>query len=210
MNRIIRIVCPTRPRALLSLAAGCLLFVVVEPGNAQAPAPGRADGSVPASAVYTIKPNDIITVYVYLEPDLSHQVRVRPDGRISVPLVQDVRAAGRTPDELKAEIEVLLADWVQEPVVTILIDQFEQYRVFVQGQVAGQAGAIVSPEPLTVIQALAQAGNLAEYADEDNIRIFRTRGTQTQIFRFHYGDFVRGINLSQNIVLESGDTVVVP
>lgn len=175
-----------------------------------APARVLAQQSAPGD-VYIIQPNDVLTVHVYLEDSLTRQVRVRPDGRISIPLVQDVQAAGRTPAELKAVVEEELVEWLRDPPeVTILIDEFQPYRVFVQGQVNSPGGAIASPEPLTVIQALAQAGGFLEYADTDKIRVIRRAGTTTQVFNFHYDDFIEGRSLSQNIVLQSGDTVVVP
>jgi polysaccharide export outer membrane protein len=161
---------------------------------------------------YLIGPSDVLSIFVYKEPALSGKVKVQPDGRISIPLVQDISAAGSTLAQLKAEIENRLKDKIQEPNVTVILESTSSYRVYVIGKVQ-RAGPLTSETPLTVLEALALAGGFEEFARKDEIRIVRTiavtNGQQTN-FSFKYSDVIGGDPKLQNMVLKSGDVVVVP
>jgi polysaccharide export outer membrane protein len=156
-------------------------------------------------ANYLIQINDILHVYVWKEPEVSQsRVLVRPDGRISIPLVQDLQASGLTAMQLKAKLEEKLKEKIDVPEVTVIVDSIQSYQVYVMGSV-GHGGAFSSPIPLTIMQVLANAGGFSEFADKENVRIFRGN----LIMRFNYKEYVEGKNLSQNIKLESGDVVEV-
>jgi len=156
-------------------------------------------------ASYLIQINDVLHIYVWKEPEVSQaRVLVRPDGRISIPLVQDMQAAGFTPIQLKARLEEKLKEKIDVPEVTVIVDTIQSYQIYVMGSV-GHGGAFSSPIPLTIMQVLANAGGFSEFADKENVRIFRGN----LIMRFNYKEYVEGKNLSQNIKLESGDVVEV-
>lgn len=164
---------------------------------------------LPKLPLYAIQPSDKLEVFVWKEPDLSRNVVVRPDGRISVPLIQDVDAAGLSTEELKEKIEAALSEFLEAPNVTVIVEAIQSYQVFVIGQVQ-KPGSIRSDRPLTVLQALALAGGFSEYADQGDIRIIRSYGTENVTYSFNYKDVVKGKNSNQNIVLRTGDVVSVP
>ena len=166
--------------------------------------------SAPAQEpLYVIQPNDLLEVFVWKEPDLSRQVLVRPDGRISFPLVQDLPAAGLTPGELKTKIEGLLKEYIEAPNVTVIVAEIRNYRIYVTGKV-NNPNSFILEKPITVLQALSLAGGFAEFADEGDIKIVRAYGSDYTYLDFNYKDVVKGKNTNQNIVLRSGDVVVVP
>ena len=154
---------------------------------------------------YLIQINDVLHIYVWKEPEVSQsRVLVRPDGRISIPLVQDLQAAGLTPVQLKQRLEEKLKEKIDVPEVTVIVDTIQSYQVYVMGNV-GHGGAFSSPIPLTVMQVLANAGGFSEFADKENVRIFRGN----LMLKFNYKEYIDGKNLTQNIKLEAGDVVEV-
>jgi len=162
-----------------------------------------------------IQPNDKLTIDVYKNPDLSRQITVQPDGLISIPLVQSIKASGLTPSQLKVELEKRLKEYLEVPTVTVIIDAIQSYRVYVTGKVQ-KPGVIVSERPLTVLQALALAGGFQEYAKKDQITIVRTispqvgKGQQDIKYPFDHDRVIDGTKQTQNIFLLSGDVVNVP
>ncbi len=190
--------------ALLSLAPVLTAYSQQEQtGDAKPPV------SAPPVPLYVIQPNDVLEVFVWKEPELTRKVLVRPDGRISFPLVQDLQAAGISPGELKEQIEKRLKEYLSAPNVTVIVDNILSYRVFVIGKVQ-KPGAIVVEKPITVLQALALAGGFQDYAKESDVTVIRSSGDQKNVFEFSYKDVVRGKKPEQNILLRSGDVVVVP
>lgn len=183
------------------LAGLCILLASTVFAAQQTPA-----GQEP---LYVIQPSDVLEVFVWKEPDLSRQVLVRPDGRISFPLVQDLQAAGLTPGELKTKIEGLLKEYIEAPNVTVIVAEIKHYRIYVTGKV-NNPNSFVLEKPITVLQALSLAGGFAEFADEGGIKIVRAYGEQYNYLDFNYKDVIKGKNTNQNIVLRSGDVVVVP
>jgi polysaccharide export outer membrane protein len=148
----------------------------------------------------------VLSVFVYKYPELSRNgVLVLPDGRISIPLVQDMKAAGLTSTQLKAKLEERLSEVVDLPNVTVSLDSIQSYQVYMMGKVS-HAGPIVRATPINVMQALAAAGGFQEFADTDAIVIFRG----DERIRFKWTDFEKGKNQDKNIWLESGDVVNVP
>jgi polysaccharide biosynthesis/export protein len=166
-------------------------------------------GAVPPDPLYIIQANDMLEVFVYKEPDLTRKVLVRPDGRISFPLVQDLQAAGSNPGELKERIETRLQEYLSAPSVTVIVDTIKSYQVFVVGKVQ-KPGPIVIEKPITVLQALAFAGGFQEYAKDSEITVVRTNGANSTVLPFNYREVIKGRNSEQNIYLKSGDVVVVP
>lgn len=185
------------------LISVCVLF---RTGFGQSDASGRID---PAPLPYVIQPSDVLEVFVWNEPELSRQVRVRPDGRISFPLVQDLLASGLTPKELKAAAEDRLKEFLEAPNVTVIVHSIEHYKIYVTGMV-NNPGSYQAENPLTVLQGLTLAGGLQEYADKSKVRIFRTYGTENVLFEFDYDEVIKGKKAHQNIILRSGDVIVVP
>jgi polysaccharide export outer membrane protein len=170
---------------------------------------GLAQEQGPPDPLYIIQPNDLLEVFVWKELDLTREVLVRPDGRISFPLVQDLQAAGATPGELKAQVEKKLSEFLSAPEVTIIVKAIQSYRIYVLGKVQ-KPGGINVEKPVTVLQALALAGGFQEFAKQDDMTVIRTTGKTHQVFEFKYGDVIQGKKSEQNILLRSGDVVVIP
>jgi polysaccharide export outer membrane protein len=193
--------------ALAILAAAPAVSAQSPPAAARPPT-GRAPG-VPTLPDYLIGVEDVLGVVFWREPDMTGDVTVRPDGLITLPLVGDIQAAGLRPDALREEIRKAAARFVEDPNVTVVVRQINSRKVFITGQVA-QPGSHPALAPMTVMQLIALAGGLTEFADKENISVLRVEQGQTRSFKFNYKDVSKGKNLAQNIVLKPGDTVVVP
>jgi polysaccharide export outer membrane protein len=163
--------------------------------------------AVPAD--YVIGPEDVLQFIFWREKDLSVDGFVRPDGKVSIPLLNDVQAAGLTPEQLTKEITVQAQRYVEDPNVTVIVKQINSRKVYVVGQVP-KTGAFVVTSPLNVLQLLAIAGGVLEYADAKNIHLDRTENGKTTSYRFNYDEVIHGKNLAQNIMVKPGDTIVVP
>src|SRR5438552_18592738 len=146
-----------------ALFVGFLVFLLFPALAPPLLAQANEHTEAPATPFYVIQPNDLLKIFVWKQPDMSGQVLVRPDGRVSLPLVQDIQAAGRTPAELKEKIEESLKEYLEFPTVTVIVDAIQSYRVFVTGQVT-KPGPIVSEKPITVLQSLALAGGFSQHA----------------------------------------------
>ena len=183
---------------LLSSAAAAL------PGQQQtAPPPAQA-------ADYVIGLEDVLSINVWKEPELSvKEVVVRPDGKISLPLVSDIQAKGLTPKELQNRIAERMKEYVAAPNVTVVVLKVTSQSVSIVGQVA-RPGVYYLGAPLTVLELLARAGGLKEDANAKKIAVVRNEGGRTSHFPFNYKEVSKGQNLQQNIVLKNGDVVIVP
>lgn len=158
---------------------------------------------------YIIGPQDIIDISVWKEPDFSRSVPVRPDGKISLPLLNDVQAAGLTPAQLGAQITTNLTKYVTNPQVTVIVSQINSQRIYILGEVA-RAGAYSLIPEMNVLQALSNAGGLTAFANSKKIYILRQDSGKQQKIYFNYKDVVSGKVPDQNIALKAGDTIVVP
>jgi polysaccharide biosynthesis/export protein len=158
---------------------------------------------------YVIGPDDVLEIVFWRDKDMSGQVVVRPDGQISLPLLNDVQASGLTPEQLRLQITDAASRLLEEPTVTVVVREINSRRVFLTGNV-GKPGAYPLSGPTTVLQLLATAGGVLEYAKSKNIRIMRTENGKTVSHRFNYRDVMAGKNLKQDILLKPGDTVIVP
>lgn len=164
----------------------------------------------PPAGPYLIGEGDLIGVRVWKNQELSVEVPVRPDGMISVPLLNDVKAAELTTDQLKAEITTRLSEFITNPDVTIVVLRPDSKRVFVLGEVA-RPGPVPLSSNLTVIDVLSAAGGFSPFADDDDIRIIRRgEGGAELEFTFDYGAYVRGRAPGTNMLLQPGDKIVVP
>lgn len=152
---------------------------------------------------FRLSREDVVEVSVWKEPELSRTVPVRPDGKITLPLIGDVKAEGLTPAELEDKVQKQLASLVRDPRVTVIVHDVNGQRVYVTGMV-GHPGAFPLRNSMNVLQALALAGGLAEFADRDTIRVLRADGRH---FDVGYDDLVSG---KSKVTLGPGDTVVVP
>lgn len=169
---------------------------------------------VPAPAVppppgYLIGPDDVLQVLYWREKDVSAEVVVRPDGMISLPLLNDVQAAGLTPEQLRDKVNEAAKKFFEEPSVTINIKQINSRKVFITGSV-GKPGPYPLTAPTTVLQLVAMAGGLSEFAKRGKIAVMRTENGKPVRYPFNYDDVAKGKNLKQNIELKPGDTVIVP
>lgn len=158
---------------------------------------------------YRIQPGDVLDISVWKEEDLLRQVLVRPDGGISFPLVGDMQAANHSVSEIQALITERLEKYIPDPLVTVAVRQLDGNKVYVIGKV-NRPGEFVASRNLDVVQALSVAGGMTPYAAANKISILRrTNGKLTSI-PFRYGDIEKGEDLQQNIILHSGDVVLVP
>jgi polysaccharide biosynthesis/export protein len=190
------------------LVCTCLLAVFVGSGAAWAQGP-EITGGIEPPADYVIGPDDVLTVVFWREKDMSGDVTVRPDGRITLPLVNELHAAGLTPEELRVAIDEAASKYIEDPTATVQIKQINSRRVYITGMVA-RGGPYVLSGPMTVLQLIATAGGVLDWANEKNISIMRVENGTTRSIRFNYHDVRRGRNLHQNIELKPGDTVIVP
>ena len=158
---------------------------------------------------YRIGPEDVLHISVWQEEDLDRKVLVRPDGGISFPLAGDLQVSGRTPLEVQDEIRSRLQRYVPDAEVTVAVDTISGYTVFVLGEV-NEPGQFTLGRYVDIVQALTLAGGLTPYANERGIRVLRRQDGQEVTYAFDYRDIQRGRDLDQNIVLQSGDVVVVP
>lgn len=186
----------------------------VAPMSSQQPAPpAKPAVEVPASAAvpadYVIGAEDVLTIVFWRDKDMSTEATVRPDGRISLPLINDIMAAGLTPEQLRAQVTTAAAKFVEEPTVSVVVKEIRSRKVFITGQVS-KPGPYPLGGPTTVVQLIAVAGGVLEYADEKNISIVRRENGRDVSLRFNYNDFKKRKNLEQNITLRPGDTIIVP
>jgi len=158
---------------------------------------------------YKIQPGDVLEISVWKEPDLIRQILVRPDGGLSFPLVGDTQAAGLSITELQGKITEQLAKYIPDPVVTVSTQQITGNKVYVIGQVL-RPGEFVANSKMDVVQALSVAGGMTPYASTNKIEILRRENGILTSIPFRYGDIEKGKNLDQNIILKSGDVVLVP
>ncbi|PYR93359.1 MAG: hypothetical protein DMF84_10240 [Acidobacteria bacterium] len=201
------------------LAVTAIVFVLSVSVMAQqsAPSPSKAEarprGAESTVAVtppgYLIGPEDVLAILFWNDKTISGDVVVRPDGKITTPLLNDIQAAGLTPDELRVRLNEEASHYIEDPNATVVVKQINSRKVFITGEVE-KAGAYTLTGPMTVLQLVANAGGFKEYARRDRIVIMRTEAGQQVQLAFDYNAVVRGKKLQQNVELKPGDTVVVP
>jgi polysaccharide export outer membrane protein len=156
-----------------------------------------------------IGPLDQLSVVFWREKDLSADVLVRPDGKISLPLLNDIHASGLTPEQLRKSVTEAAKQYIADPSASVVVRQINSRKVFITGEVA-RPGEYPLPGPTTILQLIAIAGGVNEYSDREHIVILRTENGLEVAHSFNYKDVVKQKNPRQNIVLKPGDTIVVP
>ena len=191
----------------LSQVSGILLALVLAAPCAAAESPASVDTAGPS---YELQPGDVVEISVWKEPDLRREALVRSDGGLTFPLVGDLMVAGRTTMDVQEEVATRLAKLISDPAVTVAVLQINGNQIYVVGKV-NRPGVYKFDRKVDVMQALGLAGGTTEFAGVNDIRILRrTQSGGQQTFRFEYEQVARGQHLEQNIVLQSGDTLVVP
>jgi polysaccharide export outer membrane protein len=178
--------------------------------KAEQKAPEQARPAQKADDSYVIGPADVLAINVWKESEISRSIPVRSDGRISLPLIGEVQAAGRTPRQLQEELTKKLTSFIAEPDVTVIVQEIHSQKFNVLGQVA-RPGSFLLTDSTTVLDAIALAGGFRDFAKQKNIYVLRQNsdGTQSRL-GFNYKDVVKGKNVEQNVRLQARDTVVVP
>ena len=195
-----------RPARLLLIAAALLGSTTFAFADAAEPVKPADAGALPT---YHIQPGDVLQVSVWKEQDLQSEVLVRPDGAFSFPLAGDVDTRGKSVESLRTELTDRLKRYIPDPVVTVAVRQIVGNRIFVIGQV-NRPGDFQFSRPVDVMQALSMAGGTTSFAALNDIVILRRERGTLQTLKFHYADVARGRDLAQNVLLVSGDTIVVP
>jgi polysaccharide export outer membrane protein len=158
---------------------------------------------------YLLGPGDVIDVSVWKDEALTKSLVVLPDGKISFPLIGEIKAAGRTIPQIKQEVKQKISPYAPDPTVSVEVRQVNSLFIYVIGRV-NAPGRFALNVNVDVLQALSMAGGFSPLSKSGTIKIFRREGDKTRIFNFEYATVVQGKNLEQNIILERGDVVVVP
>jgi polysaccharide export outer membrane protein len=181
----------------LAVVAGCL-------GSQESYAIDSAGGPG-----YLLGPEDVMSISVWKDEHLTKEVVVRPDGMVSFPLVGDIQAAGRTVDEIRNDVAKRLTKYMPNPQVSVAVTKLLSYRIYVLGRV-NKPGEYMVGHTTDVLQALSLAGGLTPFASENDIKIVRRVNGDQRVYEFRYGDARKGKDLTQNILLQRGDVVMVP
>jgi polysaccharide export outer membrane protein len=210
-----------RKRSSIWMFLSFLIFAVSASAQQDASQKQPSQPAVPAMASdapkqaaaiernYTIGAQDVLDISVWKEPEVSRVVPVRPDGRISLPLLNDVQAAGLTPAALAAQITESLKKYLTNPQVTVIVTTINSQRVYISGEVV-RPGAFPMLPGMTVMQALTSAGGFTPFAKMKSIYVLREENGKKNKFPFNYKAVVNGKNADQDIELKAGDTIVVP
>ncbi len=180
--------------------------------SALAPVATSPDSKAMSAAdesTYVIGPQDVLDINVWKEPEVSRMVPVRPDGKISLPLLNDIQAAGLTPMQLQTTITEGLRKFITGPQVTVIVREINSRRIYVLGEVS-RPGAFPMIPNMTVLQALSTAGGFTQFARMNAVYVLRSENGKQSTYPFNYKEVVRGLRPEQNFILRPGDTIVVP
>lgn len=198
---------------LLTLCQVGALRAESQNAGEKAPPASANSASTPKSATndptYIIGESDVLNINVWKEPDVSRTIPVRPDGKISLPLLNDVQAAGLTPMQLQQQITEKLRKFLTEPQVTVIVTQINSQHVYIMGEV-NRPGTFPLVPKMTVLQLITTAGGFTQFANTGKIRIVRNENGKQKTYTFNYKELMQGRNPDQNIELKSGDSIVVP
>jgi polysaccharide export outer membrane protein len=167
-----------------------------------------AAAAPPVPPSYVIGVEDVLTIVFWRDKDMSGEVVVRPDGKISLPLLNDVPAVGLTPEQLAAALKEGARKYIRDADATVMVKEIHSRKVFVIGEVT-KPGTIQLGRDMTVLQALGEAGGFLEHANKGDVVIVRNENGSEQRFKFNYNEVVRGKKTEQNIMLRPGDTILV-
>jgi polysaccharide export outer membrane protein len=198
---------------LIVLTAVCsiaLPSLALQTSTAEGSIADASPATKPHDAAYKIGSSDVLAITVWKEPEVSRSIPVRPDGKISLPLVGELQAAGRTPLQLEQDISGKLKAYITNPDVNVMVQQINSEKFNVLGRVA-HSGSFPLSSDITVLDAIATAGGFLDFAKETGVYVLRsTPGGGQKRLAFNYKDVIKGKHPEQNIKLEPGDTVVVP
>jgi polysaccharide export outer membrane protein len=184
----------------------------MRPAGSTPPAPaGVAQAAAAPSGPpsdYVIGPDDILTIKVWQDDKMSGDVVVRPDGKVTLALINDIQAAGLTPEQFRASVQAEAGKFVKEPTVDVFVKQINSRRIFVTGEVAKPAAYPLTGK-MTVMQAIALAGGPTQYANKGKVTILRTEDGKTTLLKVNYSQILEGKNLKQNYELKVGDVITV-
>ena len=213
-----------RVRYSMVLSCGVIVFVSAIWGQAQAASqsddhlnaatatvaqPLASAANKPHDNTFIIGNNDVLSINVWKEPDISRAIPVRSDGKISLPLAGELQATGRTPMQLETEIANRLKTYIDQPEVTVMVQQINSEKFNILGQVA-RPGAYSLASGATVLDAIATAGGFRDFAKKKGIYVLRQGTGGDERLAFNYNDVIKGKNLEQNIKLKARDTIIVP
>jgi polysaccharide export outer membrane protein len=188
----------------------CALFSSVLCAQSAAPAHDvDASAGKPHDDSFVIGNDDVLAINVWKEPDISRSIPVRSDGKISLPLVGEVQAAGLTPLKLEKDIASKLKNFISEPEVTVMVQQVNSQKFNILGQVVKPGSYVIANSP-TVLDAIALAGGFRDFAKKKSIYVLRQGSSGESRILFNYKDVSQGKNMAQNIKLQPGDTIIVP
>jgi polysaccharide biosynthesis/export protein len=192
-------------------AAGVALGAATPAADQERTASAIAAAASPsAPSAYVIGVDDVLSILFWRDKDLSApDITVRPDGKVTLPLLNDVQAAGLSPEQLREAVLAAALKYVEDPNPTVIVKEIKSRKVFITGQVE-KPGPYPLNGPTTILQLIATAGGLRDFADGKNISVMRNQQGRPVVFPFSYPDLLKKKNLGQNIVLQPGDTVVVP
>lgn len=193
---------------VLLLLCGVAPSQVEAQGQAPAPA-GRASDDPVLPSDYVIGPEDVLSIVFWRDADMTADVVVRPDGKVTLPLINDIQAAGLKPEELGRRVAEAAGKLIESPTVSVRVREIKSRKVFITGMIANPGSYPLLTQTFAA-QLIAMAGGLLEYAKDKEIRIVRTEGGRQVAHRFNYNQFKQGRELHQNIELRPGDTVIVP
>jgi polysaccharide biosynthesis/export protein len=199
---------------IVLLATAMLMLLAASYAGSKKPdanaAPAASDARTAAEdKAYVIGAQDVLIINVWHEPEVSATLTVRPDGKISLPLTNDIQASGLTPQDLGKSISDKLKVYINNPQVTVVVSAINSQRFFVVGEIS-KPGAFPLFPNTTVLQALSNAGSFSQFAQIGKIYVLRTERDRSVKIPFNYKEVIKGHNAEQNIVLKSGDTIVVP
>jgi polysaccharide export outer membrane protein len=191
------------------VCAASLLVAAASPvAQAQKPGAPNPSAAIPLPVDYVIGVEDVLSVVFWREKDMSADVVVRPDGKISLPMLNDVTAAGLTPEALGTVIANAGTKFVRDAAATVIVKEIRSRKIYIIGEVS-RPGTFQLGSEMTVLQALGEAGGFVEGAKKGDVAIVRNEGGKQQRFKFNYNDVVKGKNPAQNIRLLPGDTIIV-
>ena len=189
----------------------CMIFILPACNQKAVKASGSNAGGKPAQSdtAFIIGPADVLEIIVMKEPDLSKTIPVRPDGKILLPLVNEVQAAGKTPVQLQADLEKAFSKFYEQVTVSVLVKEINSYKFSISGKVKNPGTYKMSADT-TLLEAISMAGGFVEFAGTDNIKIFRKGSENSKPIRIKYSKIISGKDPSQNIIIKPGDAIIVP
>ncbi|MBI3404904.1 MAG: polysaccharide biosynthesis/export family protein [Acidobacteria bacterium] len=198
---------------LMSFAIPCAVLAQANSKPAKSPKPADATDSQlatgPVDDSYVIGAEDVLTINVWKEIELTKTLPVRNDGKISMPLLNDVQAAGLTPMQLGTLITERLKKFIGDPQVTVIVNQINSRKIYITGEMSRTGAYPLSPG-MTVMQAIASAGGFSQYANPSKTYILRSENGKKVKYPFNYKAVLKGNNPEQDILLKPGDVIVVP